>query len=240
MELGILFRLLLAHFLADFLFQRREWRLQRAIYKWRAAGLYKHALMVGVLTFLLHWDLSKLYIPLLIIPVHALIDTWKSYRPNNAVYLIADQALHILSVLILWATAYIGPYSLEITRLAILNSPNFWLLILAYYLVTGPFGTAIGHATSRWQKEAGMDTGGLTKAGLWIGRCERILVLTFIILQQYTALGFLMAAKSILRFGDGEQRHQKKTEYILVGTLLSFASAALLGVLVSWLMRPGS
>lgn len=233
MELSILFRLLLAHFLADFLLQRRDWKRGRTVLKWRAPGTYYHAGVVGMVTFLLQWDLSKWYIPLLIMPIHAAIDVWKSCKPNTTGYFLADQALHLASIILLWIMAYMNSYSLSIFSEYLTDSPRLWLIILAYYLVTGPLGIAIGYATSRWQKEAGMDAGGLKKAGLWIGRCERVLVLTFIILQQYTALGFLMAAKSILRFGDGEERHQKKTEYILVGTLLSFASAAIIGVIVN-------
>lgn len=72
---------------------------------------------------------------------------------------------------------------------------------------------------------------GLANAGKWIGICERILILTFVIMGQYTAIGFLMTAKSILRFSEKENT-QLKTEYVLVGTLVSFASSAMIGVLI--------
>lgn len=73
---------------------------------------------------------------------------------------------------------------------------------------------------------------GLASAGKWIGICERILILTFVLMAQYTAIGFLMTAKSILRFSEKETNTQLKTEYVLVGTLVSFASSALVGVLM--------
>jgi hypothetical protein len=73
---------------------------------------------------------------------------------------------------------------------------------------------------------------GLASAGKWIGICERILILTFVLMSQYTAIGFLMTAKSILRFSEKENNTQLKTEYVLVGTLLSFASSAVIGVLI--------
>lgn len=57
---------------------------------------------------------------------------------------------------------------------------------------------------------------------------ERILVLTLILVGQFSAVGFLIAAKSILRFNE-----YRKNEYILVGTLLSFGIAIVLGVLIS-------
>ena len=77
---------------------------------------------------------------------------------------------------------------------------------------------------------------GLASAGKWIGICERILIFSFILLHQYTAIGFLMTAKSILRFSEKESNTQLKTEYILVGTLVSFTSSVLLGLIVGWLL----
>jgi hypothetical protein len=78
---------------------------------------------------------------------------------------------------------------------------------------------------------------GLASAGKWIGICERVLILTFVLMHQYTAIGFLMTAKSILRFSEKETNTQLKTEYVLVGTLVSFTSSAILGVLTSYLLK---
>jgi len=77
---------------------------------------------------------------------------------------------------------------------------------------------------------------GLASAGKWIGICERVLILTFMLMQQYTAFGFLMTAKSILRFSEKETNTQLKTEYVLVGTLVSFTSSAIIGVVISYLL----
>lgn len=74
---------------------------------------------------------------------------------------------------------------------------------------------------------------GLASAGKWIGICERVLILTFVLMSQFTAIGFLMTAKSILRFSEKEANTQLKTEYVLVGTLVSFASAAMVGILMN-------
>jgi hypothetical protein len=50
--------------------------------------------------------------------------------------------------------------------------------------------------------------------------------------NQFASVGFLIAAKSILRFSDKENT-QKKTEYVLIGTLMSFAAAAIIGILIN-------
>jgi len=77
---------------------------------------------------------------------------------------------------------------------------------------------------------------GLASAGKWIGICERVLILTFVLMSQYTAIGFLMTAKSILRFSEKENNTQLKTEYVLVGTLVSFTLSAMVGVLIQMVL----
>ena len=75
---------------------------------------------------------------------------------------------------------------------------------------------------------------GLDSAGKWIGIVERILILLFIIMNQFGAVGFLIAAKSVFRFGSiSNPDDQMRAEYILIGTLISFALAIATGVLVT-------
>ena len=66
----------------------------------------------------------------------------------------------------------------------------------------------------------------LLRAGRVIGSLERILSLIFIVSNHYEAVGFIIAAKSILRFRDTDAA---KTEYLLIGSLLSFLIAVALG-----------
>ena len=61
-----------------------------------------------------------------------------------------------------------------------------------------------------------------------------MLTLVFVMLEQYEAIGFLLAAKSLLRFKETDT---VKSEYVLVGTLLSFGIAILLGVVVKLLIE---
>lgn len=74
------------------------------------------------------------------------------------------------------------------------------------------------------------DEHGNFHSGALIGCVERALMLVFVIMSQYEALGFLVAAKSILRFSQVTEG--EKSEYVLAGTLLSLAIALSLGVLV--------
>lgn len=233
-ELSILLRLILAHLLGDFLFQPNSWVQAKNKQKEKAPQLYYHVAVVTLLTYLFLADWKNWKIPLVIATSHLLIDIWKSHKPSTFRYFMIDQALHWAVIALIWLITYLPDFGKLYSSI---DLQHVWVLVTAYYLVIGPLGIAIGQATAKWQKEAGMETGGLSKAGMWIGKCERVLVLTFIVTNQYTALGFLMAAKSLLRFGHGEDSTQKKTEYILVGTLISFASAAIIGVITNYLLQ---
>lgn len=73
---------------------------------------------------------------------------------------------------------------------------------------------------------------GMSMAGKWIGYIERVLIPTSVLTSNIEAARFLLAAKSVFRFGDlNKAKEIKITEYVLLGTLASF-SFALLGALV--------
>jgi hypothetical protein len=81
------------------------------------------------------------------------------------------------------------------------------------------------------------DNDSLLRAGKQIGYLERTLILTFVLIGQIPAVGFLLAAKSIFRFGDLRQSDDKmRTEYVLLGTLFSFTLTIMLGLLVKKLL----
>ena len=82
--------------------------------------------------------------------------------------------------------------------------------------------------------EATQTGGGHPKGGQMIGRLERLLIVLFVFANAPTAIGFLVTAKSILRFGEIKDRDaQKEAEYIIIGTLMSFGVA----LVVSYLAR---
>jgi len=74
----------------------------------------------------------------------------------------------------------------------------------------------------------------LPNAGQWIGYIERILILTFVLIGSIEGVGFLLAAKSVFRFGELNKAEEiRTTEYVLIGTLASFAIATLTGIAIS-------
>lgn len=76
------------------------------------------------------------------------------------------------------------------------------------------------------------DDRGFVKGGRMIGLLERALVFGFVLSGHLTAVGFLVAAKSVFRFGEIRDPGQRReAEYILIGTLMSFTWA----LAVAWL-----
>ena len=117
---------------------------------------------------------------------------------------------------------------------------NEFLLILNYYRVKVNPPVSNGNNTNpETEEDPGTDEDpenkkdkhGKFHSGKLIGYLERCLILIFVVLSQYEAIGFLIAAKSILRFGEASSGTEK-SEYVLAGTLLSLAFALLLGILV--------
>jgi hypothetical protein len=68
------------------------------------------------------------------------------------------------------------------------------------------------------------------RAGELIGILERLLILTFVIAQNYEAVAFAVAAKSIARFSALDDKDF--AEYYLIGTLLSVIVAVAVGLII--------
>lgn len=239
-EVIIFLRLLVAHILADFFLQRTKWITgkqdgARSIY------LYYHIAVVGVLTYLFLGKWQQWQLPVFIMATHYLIDIWKSYKGDTFRYFVIDQLLHLSMLIIGWAW-YIGiePEFIQSFWTGV-NNTGFWIILSSYLLVLRPVGFFIEKLTSRWSDELNAlpeSFNGLNKAGTWIGYLERFIILTFILAGQYGAIGFLIAAKSIFRFNGKVQseRDRKLTEYVLIGTLLSFTLAILVGIIAHTLL----
>ena len=185
-----------------------------------------HALIVFGLAWLVSWDVNFWWCALAIGTSHFAIDMWKSYLEENVKWFAVDQVLHlaVMMGLALWWCLQDDwgiPFDISIKYVAVVvaiivcwKPANIFIkLMLKHYSVNMPK-----------EQEGGFNAGSL------IGNIERWLILAFVIMQRYEALGLLIAAKSIIRFGDAQTR---KSEYVLVGTLMSIFIAVLAGVMVT-------
>jgi hypothetical protein len=116
---------------------------------------------------------------------------------------------------------------------------DFWILATGTLLLTKPTSIFIKTIISIWSPETqdNNQDNSLANAGNYIGILERLFVFGFILTGHFEAIGFLLAAKSIFRFGDlKEAKDRKLTEYVLIGTLISFGIAILIGLIVQALL----
>ncbi len=231
----ILWKLLAAHLLTDFVFQPKAWVQQKNARHYKSGWLNLHGLIAGVLTYLVLWNREQWAIPLLIMGTHIGIDIWKSYRKDSLAFFLLDQILHILILLLSWLWIVHGWQPFQLQAEGYLTDFHVWVIASSYLMVVFPFGILIGKATSRWSDQ--LHNSGLVEAGKWIGIFERVIILTLLLVNQYEAIGLLIAAKSILRFPEKEEQDPlKRTEYVLIGTLLSFGLTFLLSLLIKALI----
>ena len=233
----VLLKMLLAHLAGDFLFQPLKWVQAKEEKKMGAWQLYAHAFLHGALTWLFVGDLKFWPWALLIILVHSAIDGVKvilSNPANQRLLFFLDQLLHVISLHLIW----LG-YTHHSVPFYLLQQPSVIAFITAIVFLTTPVSFAVKNIISKWtpETEDAVD-GSLQSAGKYIGILERLFIFVFIILGHWEGVGFLLAAKSIFRFGDlKESKDRKLTEYILIGTLLSFGLAIFTALLYLHLIR---
>jgi hypothetical protein len=253
MEYSLLIKLIVAHLLSDFVFQPTKWAKEKDRNGFSSGYLYLHILVTGIIAQLIVWDLSLLLAVGLLTFFHGLTDGFKGEVNKRflhklpSIYLfIIDQIIHLLTIVVIWIVIT-NQTDLFYSELAILlDNQKFWLYLLGYIWISIPVAVIIGKLTERWSIELILQTSEMTKtkksglenAGKWIGSIERILIITFIFIQQFAAIGFMLAAKSIFRFGDlKDSKDHQKTEYIIIGTFLSFMISILTGIALNYFTR---
>lgn len=259
--INLLVLIFISHILGDFFLQKTAWVKDKELRKWASPHLYIHVLIHFILLIcitgivnLVEEDSTGgfgyfLLPALLITATHLLIDGIKlslQTEKTRRSWFFIDQVLHII-VLIAAAVIVKGFEFFPDKRIL----HGIITVLAAGLFLMKPTSFFIRTIISRWPpdlsgtSETGMtrtvrisDQRSLENAGELIGILERLIILTFILLGRWEGVGFLLAAKSVFRFGDlKEARDMKLTEYVLIGTLLSFGTAILTGVLASWIIR---
>lgn len=227
----LLLKLILAHLIGDFFLQTARTIEQKIRLKWAAPQLYFHGIVHFILILIIagyqYW-----LIAIIITVFHIIIDGVKlqfQTPKSTQTWFFVDQLFHFIVIFAVWAwvsTEVWTDFSISIPVLAAATS---------FIFLTRPTAFILSQALSHWNQditEDGETEKSLPKAGWYIGMLERILIFSFILIGQWGAIGFLMAAKSIFRFGDlTRAKDRKLTEYILIGTFLSFGVAILTGMI---------
>lgn len=252
--------LVAGHFVGDFVLQTDEIVHRKG--EVRVAAF--HALVVALVTWLLtgftgawFWLVPAIFLP------HLLIDLGKVRadrrlrarhgqpgdfldRNGGLLLFLVDQLLH-LAVLVGILAVVDRATGLQAT----LDAPSLWVntfgagylpflvLVTGWVLSTSAAGHTLALGLARFEAElTPRQKAGLRGGGYWIGVTERSLIYLFILLGEPAGIGFLAAAKSVFRIGEiREAEDRKLAEYILIGTLMSFAVAMLVGVAVREALR---
>ena len=231
---SIFFLLLFVHILGDFYFQSQTTARKKVKkLKWDSY----HCIIYGVISFVL----VKLLVPnfsysllWLFIIGHAVIDITKyyivkKYLKNNfydKYVFIIDQIIHLL---ILVFISYYALKSGEVYKynafindvLVTMEIPieSLLSLVLKLLLIHKPINIFIALIMNDYKPEDKKKDDTI-KAGRMIGTVERIIMLFFLSIKQYSSVGLVLTAKSIARYNKIAE-DQKFAEYYLLGTLLS-------------------
>lgn len=229
----VLLKLLFAHFISDFALQT-NW-INRGKNKTGFTGIafqILHAAIHSSIAYLLVAEWSCWIIPTVILFTHFITDIikYKFFKASIVTFLL-DQLCHVGVILVLWYNLFYDCNTLPF--ITILSTIKFWAIALAYILMLKPTSILLCMFLDKWAPVS-PNTQSLPNAGQWIGYIERILILTFVLIGSFEGVGFLLAAKSVFRFGElNKAKEIRTTEYVLIGTLASFTIAILTGIAVS-------
>lgn len=198
----------------------------------------------------------------IIAALHYLIDILKykltsEGSKENFISFILDQILHIAVIFVLWGIFEkcsgnhinwmnnllyhnFGTALSWITKDMAVNSIN--ILIVYTFVCWG--GAVIVDLTldllginssgsikdKQIIKNSNNDTNNLLSK--YIGVFERLIIMTLVIKNAYSAIAFVFAAKSLARANDIIKKEEHFAEYYLIGTLLSTSIAMLGGILL--------
>lgn len=153
-----------------------------------------------------------------------------------------DQSLHIITIILIFTSVSLkgdggyvyfsdfGDCIINIFIMANIDYEFFTKLILSFILIHKPMNVFIAKFLSGSTPKIKVAPKNLEQkeiqesdknAGRYIGSLERLLILIFLLMNQYTAIGFVLTAKSLTRYHKIVEEPDFG-EYYLLGTLLSF------------------
>ena len=244
--MNILLIMGIAHIIGDYLFQPETLvRLKTEKQRW----LLFHALLysVAMSALFLCVRFTSALVPLAIIAIaHLAIDELKIFVErkwdNAKVKLICfciDQILHLAVVVICWLlfvrNAELTACFKNLSAISLFRPALAYLAILA--IIWDPTSVLIKKVFCLFPpQEQNTEINDVTapaKAGEWIGKLERLIVIALVLGGAVSSIAFVLTAKSVARFKQFEDKGF--VERYLVGTLLSVSIAlitALLGAAI--------
>jgi len=232
---GALFACLLAgHMLGDFVFQTRAMVANKAQFRWLLSHVFVLTL-VQILCLLPFWSLHVLIGGIVVGLSHGVIDWLKVHVGCRWLLPISnflmDQILHMVILLVVWY----GILVLNGGSWFAVPEPLWPALTRTSVLVAGlafnihGAGALVSMLLIKYRLGA-EQSDHVSGQGKLIGILERIIIFILVVVEQWTAIGFVIVAKSIARFKALEDK--SFSEYYLIGSLFSVLLAMLSAIIV--------
>lgn len=231
--LDIILGMVAGHLLGDFFLQT-----DLMVKNKRQFGvLVIHAAIVTAVSYLIcgAWVVWPIVVGVFI--SHIVIDGLKVLllKDGPKAFLL-DQGAH-LGVLVIIGNTFVSGDIIPFWEQYVPFYSKILLLLIGGLFSVQVGGYWVGKAIIPFQKSLENNSIGLPSAGRLIGHLERALIYLLVLAGEPQSVGFLMTAKSILRFGEIKEAGQKKeAEYIIIGTLMSFGWALLVAFVIKYLL----
>jgi hypothetical protein len=250
MKVSIFLYFIILHILGDYYLQNEKLATDK---KEEYKIIVIHALIYfiqAVLASIFLWNINVIYYIGFFSFMHFLIDSLKyaitpillnAFKEKNKIDLntiearlyVVDQLLHISSIYIL--THYFVDNVDVFNRLNILNSfasginkQNILSFIIMILLILKPVNITFRILFSHIKPENNIASNEVEyRVGKLIGNLERLLITALLLVNQYTAIGLILTAKSITRY-DKISKNQTFAEYYLLGTLFSMLATVII------------
>jgi hypothetical protein len=225
--------LVCGHLLADFVSQSKR----SAALKTNALVLTLHALIAALIPYLLVGSWTFWQLAAVTFITHWVIDFIKVKSNKNGLASFAiDQIAHLLVIYAFIQLTSITPSTLRWSAHFGDAYMKVLIVVAGSVAVTVVSGIVVGYVVRDVARLAPVakDTG-FPSGGERIGQLERFLVYVLILIGEPNAIGFLIAAKSILRFGELKE-DRRDAEYVIIGTMWSLVCALLVSLAVRTLI----
>lgn len=223
--------LFFAHVLADYVFQTNKMVARKG----EILFLLYHGIVVLGTAIIATGSIAG---PVFVLAaLHILTDWIKTQFKDGINAHISDQLIHLVTLL---GVAGFAPYLWHtgIWGAAPHFVPHILLLLAGAIYVTRAGGFAIGILMAPYGPAFSKDS--LPGGGKTIGLLERGLIYVLVLAGLPIGIGFLVAAKSVLRFETAKEgdlaENRKRSEYVIIGTLASFGWAILVSLAILLLL----
>ncbi|MBD5459080.1 MAG: DUF3307 domain-containing protein [Lachnospiraceae bacterium] len=235
----------IGHLFGDFYFQNEKIAEYKEV---KYQGVLLHSIeycAAFLLTILPVFSIDMVIAVVYAALAHFLIDTVKYFillkkkvRKNFNIFIV-DQCAHIVSIFVLAYTMDCWHFTIgqvkcvsDILSAFHCNAETIGRWILALLAIHTPANIFIQKFLGEYKPKKDEDIIKMdNKAGRRIGTLERFIMLIFLSKDQFTALGFVLTAKSIARY-DKITKDEKFAEYYLRGTLVSTLYVIICRVLI--------